>query len=734
MSDYPGNPALAAAIKERVTSTFQQTLALYRAGRKDDVISGCNLILQMDPVYDPAKKLLEKAKNPASPIDVDTLIPFDAKSALTEAREAMNARDFQRAVQITTDILTNDLMNDEARVLSEEAREKMEAAPFVEQFVKKCEQHLASGNVAAAQTDLEKAKSLDAHHPGVQRMQQMIANATRPAAPAPPPAAAPQPPKTPTAPGFNFDSFVVDAPSGSGRGAAQASDFGFTFEEDKPAAPAAGKQEGSGFGSGFSFDAPANTPFSTSTSGPMQSPIPQGFSFDAPAKEAVSGDFDFSTASLETSPADQQKIEQYLADGDKAFDTGRLQEAIDLWSRVFLIDVTNEQASERIERAKARRRETEQKVDTIVAAGIQAYDRRDNEAARAKFAEALRLDPENSSAKEYMDKLGSAPGGAAKPAITPMIPPPPPEEKFDIFADDALTQTEEPPFGVSEPAPSAIPTPKRAAASTPAKTAATPKAARQAPVVPIAIVVILLLVAGGGWFVWSKFMSAPKANPAATQGLFDQANALAAMGKYDQAIARLQEVKPDDPQHDKALVMIGEMQRKKTQAAETVDGRPATAFYADQVTAGQTAFAAHDYDKAKKAFEQAMRVRPLPADAKSMYDTAAAQAAKLDSARALFNERKYQDAINNLQSMLQQDPQNQSIKHMILDAHFNIGATALQEERLPDAIKEFDEVLKSDPSDELAKKSRELAVRYNGVQKDLLYKIYVKYLPLRQVG
>jgi tetratricopeptide (TPR) repeat protein len=728
MSDYPGNPALAAAIKDRVNSTFQQAITLYRAGRKDEVVSGCTLILQMDPLFDPAKKLLEKTRNPASPIDVDKLIPPpNATNALQEAREAMAARDFQRVVQITTDVLTNDLMNDGARVLSEEAREKMEAAPFVEQFVKKCEQHMAAGNLAAAQGDLEKARSLDAHHPGVARMEKMISGGRAASAPAAPPPAKPAPaPAAPAAPAaFNFDSFVVDAPAApSSRGTAQASDFGFTFEEEK--APAAPPKDQSSFGSGFSFDAPASTPFSTS--GPMPSPIPQGFSFDGPAKEG--GDFDFSTASIETSPADQQKIEQYLADGDKVFDGGNYQEAIDLWSRVFLIDVTNEQASERIERAKLRRRDTEQKVDGVLSAGVQAFERKDMDAARARFDEALRMDPANASAKEYLNKIGSRTATGSSAAIPP--PPPPKDEKFDIFADDAFPATEEPPINFDEPAPIApIPTPKRAAAATPAKTS---KAGRQAPVGPIAVVVGLLVLAALGWFGWSKFMSAPKTDPAATQATIAQATQLSQAGKYDQAISILQDIKPDDPQHDRALVMIGDIQHKKTQAAEMVEGRPATAFFQEQVAAGRSAFEAHDYDRAKKAFEQATRVRALPADAKQMYDTAAAQAAKLDSAKALFNERKYQDAANNLQSLLQQDPQNKSIQRMILDSHFNLGATALQEERLPDAIKEFDNVLKVDPTDDLAKKSRDLATRYNGQQKDLLYKIYVKYLPLRQAS
>src|SRR4051794_7731640 len=171
---YPGNASLAAAVKDRVVSTFQQTLALYKQGRQDDVYAGCNLILQMDPSFDPAKRLLEKTRNPNLPIDVDTLLPASADDALVEARTAMGARDFQRVVNITTEILTNDLMNDEARILGDEAREKLEAGPFVEQFAKKCEQHIASGNVAAARQDLEKARSLDSGHPLVRRIEQMI--------------------------------------------------------------------------------------------------------------------------------------------------------------------------------------------------------------------------------------------------------------------------------------------------------------------------------------------------------------------------------------------------------------------------------------------------------------------------------------------------------------------------------------------------------------------------------
>jgi tetratricopeptide (TPR) repeat protein len=214
--------------------------------------------------------------------------------------------------------------------------------------------------------------------------------------------------------------------------------------------------------------------------------------------------------------------------------------------------------------------------------------------------------------------------------------------------------------------------------------------------------------------------------------VFARATLLADRGKYDQAIGLLQDIKPGHPQHDKALEMIADLQKKKSTAGQFMDGKTPQQVFEEKIAAGRVAFEAHDYVGAKAAFEEAIKIQPLPADAKGLYDTAAEQVAKLESAKTLFTESKYADVIATLQPLLDQDPQNQNIRRMIVDARFNLGAVALQEERTDDAIREFDEVLKASPDDELARRSRELAARYNGESKDLLYKIYVKYLPLRQ--
>lgn len=718
MSNYPGNVSLSTAVKDRVASTFQQTVSLYKQGRIEEVVAGCTLMLQMDPLFDPAKRLLEKTRNPALPIDVDRLLPGASPTGtgLDQAHAAMSTRDFERVIQITTEILTNDLMNDEARILSDQAREKMEAAPFVDQFFRKCEQHLNDGNLPAARNDLEKARALDPSHPSLARMQGMIAS--KESAPA----------------AFDASSFVVDTPAAAppGRGTAQAADFGFTFEEEKPQPSPAAPSSFANFafdapkpaapdaplGGGFSFDTPV-------AGQPAAGGATPAFSFDGGAAGGAkpSNEFDFSTASIEQTPEDQKKMDQYLTDGDRAFQGGDYQQAIDLWSRIFLIDVTNEAASERIERAKLRRRETEQKADGILAAGVAAFDRKDLSTARTRFNEVLAIDPNNESVKDYIDRMAS---GTPAPSFSA---PADPSSFGGVMDDEAMNSG-----GFEDAAPPAetmYEEPEAPRGSAPAgKTSV--RAARKVPMAAILAVAAVVLLVAGGFFLWATFMSKPDVSPIQTQGIIHRATIFAQQGKFDDGIALLRDIKPGDPLYDTALATIADIQQKKNRAATTVDGRPAALYFDENVAAGNTAFAASDYVVAKQSFENAMRVKPLPPDVRISYDRAAQQVGKLATAKALFSEGKYQDAVKALEPLLAQEPGNRSIQRMLADAHFNAGTTALRAEQLEEASAAFDAVLKVNPADDLARRSRELAERYSGQPKDLLYRIYVKYLPVRQ--
>lgn len=627
---------------------------------------------------------------------------------IAEAREALRKREFQKALDLSAAILSSEMTNEQAQQIAEQAREKLEASPFVEQFIRKTESHIANANFAGARMDLEKARSLDPDHPAIDGLSRSIENASQAASP----------------PALDFganssSSFVVDLKP---EPAAPTREFGFTFEEDK-------KTPDFSIGSpaAFSFDpAPGESAKPAPPPPPVES-APSEFNFDAPAPSGrismgEGSTFDFATASIETTPEDQSKIDRYLQEGDVFFDQGDYQKAIDLWSRIFLIDVTNDQASDRIEKAKGKRLENDRRAEEIMVSATLAYEKKDYATAKNKFEEVLKLDPENSNAQEYLDRLNTREAGGPDPAL-----PAPSTGKTDLF-DDYSMEADSPArltdaVAIPDPGPS-----RDRARSAPATITAKPSRSMK----PLLLGVAVLIVAALGWVGYTMFFK-PKGGEDLTSATatLSQAQTLARAGQYDQAITLLSAVQPDDPQHDRALQLIAEFKNKKAQSSAVVDGRPATEVWNDLTTKGRTAFAASDFLTAKQNLEKAHGMKPLPADLKAMLDSAALQVAKLDSALVLFKTGNYTDAITTLEALLLGDPQNTNIQQLLANAHFNSGVVALQEEKLTVAVAEFDRVLRSNPSDEIAKRSKEIATRYEGQQKDLLYKIYVKYLPMR---
>ena len=626
---------------------------------------------------------------------------------IAEAREALQKREFQKALDLSAAILSSEMTNEQAQQIADQAREKLEASPFVEQFIKKTESHVANSNFAGARMDLEKARALDPDHPAIERLTRSIESAAQ-------------------APALDFgtsssSSFVVDLQPAP-EPAAPTSDFGFTFEEDK-------KTPEFSFGSSstFSFDPSPGETANPAPPPPPAAPPPSEFNFDEPAPggRVALGEgstFDFATASIETTPEDQTKIDRYLQEGDAAFDQGEYQKAIDLWSRIFLIDVTNDQASERIERAKGKRLENDRRAEEIMVAATLAYEKKDYATAKTKFAEVLKLDPENFNAQEYLDRLNTREGGGPEPAL-----PPPSTGGTDLFDDYSMEADSPARLTDAVAIPDPIPARERAR-SAPAVAASKPARSMK----PLFLGVAVLVVAALAWVGYTMFFKPGGGEDlSSTTATLSQAQTLAGAGQYDQAITLLSAVQPDDPQHDRALELIAEFKNKKTQASGVVEGRPATAVWNELTAKGRSAFEASDFLTAKQNLEKAHGMRPLPPELKTMLDSASSQVAKLDSALVLFKTGNYKDAITALEGLLQQDPQNQNIQQLLANAHFNAGVVGLQEENLKLAIEEFDRVLKSNPNDDMAKRSKELATRYEGQPKDLLYKIYVKYLPMR---
>ncbi|MCA1733227.1 MAG: hypothetical protein LC732_06440 [Acidobacteria bacterium] len=729
MSDYPGNAALPDEVKQRALSTFRQTLDLYDQGLLDDVVVGCEFILKMDPLFDPAKKLLEKARNPAAKVDLAALAALtgsgraadvpdepDPASVIAQAREAMAERDWSRAADLASGVLRRDMMNVEAQQIAEDARDRMEADPFIQQFASKARQQLERGDPAGARATITKARSLDADHPLVAEVEAEVAAS----GPAFDPVSAfgageGSAEKKDEPASFDFstsDSFVVDGASGKDSSSgAPASDFGFTFEEDQSEGPEI-------------------------TIGKTSPGIPASVQ---EAAEASSGDtFDFSTASVDISTDDQKKIEGFLEQGDDAYAAEDYQKAIDLWSRIFLIDVTNDQASDRIEKARSKKIEIDRKVDELAGQAAIAVEKKDSAKARGLYEQILVLDPGNTSASEQLQALGtddappevaSIPFAAGAPASAPARPQPHPFDN-DFFLDEPAGEPRE---ETLEPPDDDSLLDDDDEAGTPRKTTR-PRPAAAAPPRSRAMlfaVVGLVVLLGAGFAVWKVFLSGDEPTVNASSNALTTAQRLADAGQLDQAIATLLAVPAGHPDHEEALATVAELRALKAQSSGMIDGRPATEVFQEQLERANAAFAANDYVAAKAALEQASAIQALPPEARQLYDQVNVHAAQFENARNLFRSGDYPAAVAASETILRQNPQNANALDLISRARFNMGVQALQEEQLGDAIAQFDALLAENPDDELAKRARELAVRYEGTNKDLLYRIFVKYLPLR---
>jgi len=720
---YPGNRDLPVEVRDRVLTTFRQAVELHKTGRLDEVVAGCDLILKMDPQFSPAKKLLEKAQNPSGPSAAPGVGSRTA-DALSAAREALKNRDFGRAVELSNEILRSDLTNEQAQDISREGQEKMEAVPFAEQFLDKAQTQLLAGNLTGASTELEKARSLDAHHPRIGKMDSDLSaerakNSPTNKAPVSPPtspapaAAAPaafdfkpsnEPPLT-----FDFDtvqtqsnapassSFIVDTPAAAPGGrSAQASDFGFSFAEDDST-------------TGGEAPKPAAAP------GPVQ--FDQGSFGEAQT-------FDFTSAVVDTTPEDQARIEAYLREGDEAFAAGQYRAATDTWSRIFLIDVTNHPASERIENARRKQIDVDTRIEDALNSGTVAYERKDLAVARAHFEEVISLDRDHPIAKEYMSRLPSVlPAPALSPAVSTTDPVDHPGFGDDMFAEEFAPSAE-------TVYPPDVP-PSRTTRTAPEK-ALPPIATPKSRAMPMLLLAGALAVLGGAGYFGYKALRGGEQTPDATQSLLliRRAQALGRTGKYNEAIELLSTVSAADPQHDQAVNLIADYRNKRSSRPALIDGRPAAEVYNELLTNGRVAHEAKDYLGARESFQRAAAIRALPDESAKLLASAAAQVAKLEGAIALIKQGNPAGALQNLENLDKQDPGNPNIQKLINDAHFNLGAVAMREGRLPEAITEFDKVLQV-TEDAVARRSKEIAQKYTTEEKDLLFQIYVKHLPLR---
>jgi tetratricopeptide (TPR) repeat protein len=321
------------------------------SGKYEEAITGCRAVLQAAPDNLKAKQLLDEAQ---SKMEADLFV----RDNLRKAQEYFNARDYQKCVSECQKIQLLDPNNASVLKLIQMAQEKMEAEPFVQNFISSGQSLYDSGLFNEAISQWEKVRAIDPVYPGLDGL---IKDAREKMG-------GPRE-EEPTMVGLNSGDGTEDTVMTEGMPS-------FELNLDNILSETGGGQP-------FSFD-------QTDDSQEPQQP----------------------TEKLEFL-SDEDRIKQLLRDGDQLSSHGHYQRAIEVWSEIFMLDVNHPEALQKIEVARQAAAEQRAASQEVVKRGIAAYESGDVEQARELFEQVRSTDPDNPEAARYMEMLPAAGEGPA---------------------------------------------------------------------------------------------------------------------------------------------------------------------------------------------------------------------------------------------------------------------------------------------------------------------------------
>ncbi len=560
----------------------------------------------------------------------------------------------------------------------------------------------------------------------------------------------PADPPRPAAPPAGLDDLVFgdDAADAAGSGLPEAPPSEATFDPAPPSLPIDDPFGGGlddlrlslpadGAGAMGAIPAPATAPPLTSAAAGPPPQMPPPAPPTAPLRAA---------ASIQVDP----RIAQFLRQGDEALSRGSTQEAIDLWSRVFLIDLSNEEASHRIDAAREAQAEAARKIDLLLSEGVAQYEAGDLAGARNKFLDVLAVSENDATARGYLNQIEAAlapPGERSGP----------PPAGAGIGAGDSEFMQHE----IEAPGPPSFSLDSGVRRRSPetagdlelamegSEKAASPRRGRGRIDVRVllgAAVLLLAAVAGGTyWFLRVRPASrpenagappskgggpgAPKTPRAPGEDAFQKAQALFDAGKVDEAIFVLAKLPESDPRHTEALVRIEKM---KSSAAPTPGPpAPSAAILDEMRVAGLAAMSSSRYIDALKNLDPVVKARPQDAEVAAAAQRAHEQVEALRNASKSYNEADYDSAIKLLWELRKGDPRNQDVEEYLVNAYYNAAVQSFQAGNIPKAMTAVKEATDLRPGDAEAQRLLRFARKYPRGATDLLSRILIKHLSVR---
>jgi len=701
---YPGNTELSPEAQERVLSTFREVIRNIQAGRRDEAKIGLEFVLRLDPEFAPAVGLQRQMASGSGELDLGSVLeslagpaPEELETELVRAVELFSERHFLEAKEVAEGVLRELPGHQEARQLLGQIQEALKLEAQVAGFLSQAREALDRGEGQEAANFVTMAQALDPNHPGISPMLAELQAVAPQAAPAPSAEEAAAPPAGEGEFDIRFET--IEDPAAQVGGAEPQEDDGFQFE----------------FGSAAEFEFGE----SAGEAAPPQE-VPAGAAGEDELFSLSGQDAAGPGGSAPSEPGGDEKIAELLGRGQEAFDAGEYQEAIDVWSRIYLIDPSNDAVSERIDTARARLEERSRELELLLHDATEAAEAGRTAEALEIVTRVLEREPGHIEALDLKKRLEQGPGAAtaAEPAASSGAPGPNEEVALPEIEDDLFR--EELPTQIPTPAePLEIP-------DFPEMTAPAPVRRKRFPARLVAVVVgALLVVALGAWFGTRILSGHGKAeqNSEAAERAIRQAARLYRQGRIEEAIHILQEARASSVDQQRIAMLISRYQK----AIQPPTPTPVPAVLGDAETAAREG----RWLTAYTLVLEGLRTQPKDPGLLELKEQIVQQEPLVQSFATAADRGDAPTALSIVRQLAERYPDDPTVAKELDKQLFNAAVAELKQYNLTGAHVLLKDLAARHPDDEEVGRILEFIRKYRNRPVDMRLKIFISTIELR---
>lgn len=715
---------MSAEAQERVLTAFRQAVLKLQEGGSEEAIIALEFVLRLDPAFEPARNLQQQLSSGSAEIDLSGIIgqlqapaTEESDELLIAAVEDFNERRFLQAKEKVERVLIDLPGHSEARQLLGQIQDSLKVEAQVGQYLTQARDALDRQDPEEAANFVMMAQAIDPHHPGIDSALHEIRESgvqlPPPEAPAPVPAPAEEPDHQ-----FSFETVGEEPPP--------IMDGGFA------GTPSA--DEGvSGFDAAFDQEASADFQFAVpeeEDEGASDAEVPEGGAdisdlFDA--GEEAGEEEDEEPPPPASAPAfdDETRIRELLQHGQEAFDRAEYQEAIDVWSRIFLMDPTHQEALHCVEEARGRKEEVERRVEHLLYEAEEARSAGKIGEARRLVDEVLATQADHLEALDLRDRLaGPEAAEGQEGAPEPVAAPGAGVNEAGSFLDQLdvdLFDESAAEGGPDGPAPALD---FGETLAEPAQ-AVTPSRARGVPWKAIALGAGGLLVVALAVWLGSHMVGGKKEGDArqALERTLARAEELYKQGHAEEAVQMLQEYPAVGL--DQARVARRLARYRKALMPPTPTPAPHEAEEAEAAFAEGRLLTA--YGIALRGLES----HPHDAGLMEMKDRIAAQDRRIPGLVHARLAGDYETAVGMAHDLLQDAPKNAEITDELRRDLFNLAVARLRSYNLTGAEANLEELATLAPDDQEVSRVLDFVAKYKTRPVDMQLKVFIQSLETR---